>query len=81
MSGHNKWTQIKHQKSVTDKKRSVLFSKTLNAITVAAKEEPNPDFNPRLRTLVEEAKKNRVPKENIERAIQKSKKFNENIRH
>lgn len=72
MSGHNKWSQIQHQKSTTDKKRSVLFSKILNAIAIAARSEPNPQFNPRLRSLVEKAKENNVPQENIERAIKKS---------
>jgi YebC/PmpR family DNA-binding regulatory protein len=71
MSGHNKWSQIQHQKSATDKKRSVLFSKMLNAISIAARSEPNPDFNPHLRSLVEKARENNVPQGNIERAINK----------
>ena len=72
MSGHNKWSQIKHQKGATDKKKSVVFSKILKAITIAARGEPNPAFNPRLRSLIEEARTNTVPNENIERAIQKT---------
>ena len=72
MSGHNKWSQIQHQKSATDKKRSVLFSKILNAIAIAARTESNPQFNPRLRSIIEKAKENNVPQENIERAIKKS---------
>ncbi len=72
MSGHNKWSQIKHQKGATDKKRSVVFSKILKAITIAARSEPNPDFNPRLRSLLDEARANAVPNENIERAIRKT---------
>ena len=72
MSGHNKWSQIKHQKGATDKKKSVVFSKVLKAITIAARGEPNPAFNPRLRSLIEEARANTVPNENIERAIQKT---------
>ncbi len=72
MSGHNKWSQIKHQKGATDKKRSVVFSKILKAITIAARSEPNPAFNPRLRSLMDEAKANAVPNENIERAIKKT---------
>jgi YebC/PmpR family DNA-binding regulatory protein len=72
MSGHSKWSQIKHQKGVTDKKRAVLFSKLLKAISVAAKNEPNPNFNPRLRTAVETAKQNNVSKDNIDRAISKA---------
>ncbi len=71
MSGHNKWSQIQHQKSVTDKKRGVVFSKVLKAITIAARDETNPQFNPRLRSLIEKARENNVPQENIERAIKK----------
>lgn len=72
MSGHSKWAQIKHQKGVADEKRGRLFSKLLNAISAAAKLEPNPNFNPRLRAAIEKAKENNVPKENIERAIKKA---------
>ncbi len=72
MSGHNKWSQIKHQKGATDKKRSIVFSKILKAITIAARGEPNPAFNPRLRSLMDDAKANAVPNENIERAIKKT---------
>ncbi|MCL5733265.1 MAG: YebC/PmpR family DNA-binding transcriptional regulator, partial [Patescibacteria group bacterium] len=61
MSGHSKWAQIKHQKGITDKKRGQLFSKLLNAITIAAKTDPNPQFNPRLRSAIEKAKENNVP--------------------
>src|SRR3989344_3166194 len=73
MSGHSKWSQIKHKKGEADQKRGVAFSKLLNAISVAAKSEPNPDFNPRLRTAIEKAKEANVPKDNIERAINKAK--------
>ena len=73
MAGHNKWAQIKHQKAVTDKKKSAVFSKILNAIAIAAREEPNPDFNPRLRSLMEKARENSIPQENIEKAIKKTK--------
>lgn len=72
MSGHNKWSQIKGRKGISDKKRAVLFSKLLRAISAAAKTEPNPDFNPRLRTAVETAKQSNVPGENIQRAISKA---------
>jgi YebC/PmpR family DNA-binding regulatory protein len=72
MSGHNKWSQIKHKKGVSDVKRGNLFSKLLRAISIAAKDEPNPQFNPRLRTAVETAKEALVPAENIERAINKA---------
>ena len=72
MSGHNKWSQIKNQKGVADKKRGQLFSKLLKAISAAAKTESNPDFNPRLRSAMEKAKENNVPQENIEREISKA---------
>jgi YebC/PmpR family DNA-binding regulatory protein len=72
MSGHNKWSQIKHKKGATDAKRSKLFSKLLRAISIAAKTEPNPQFNPRLRTVVETAKEKLVPLDNIENAINKA---------
>lgn len=72
MAGHNKWAQIKHQKATTDKKRGVIFSKLLKAISIAAREEKNPAFNPRLRTLVEKARDAAVPNETIERAIKKT---------
>ncbi|MBU4348099.1 YebC/PmpR family DNA-binding transcriptional regulator [Patescibacteria group bacterium] len=72
MSGHNKWSQIKHKKGATDAKKSKLFSKLLHAISIAAKTEPNPQFNPRLRTAVETAKEKLVSLENIENAINKA---------
>lgn len=72
MAGHNKWTQIKHKKNITDKKRGLLFSKLLRAISVAARTEANPQFNPVLRSAIDKAKKFNVPLENIERAMSKS---------
>ncbi len=72
MSGHSKWSQIKHQKGATDKKRGAAFSKLLKAIAIAATSEPNPDFNPRLRSAIETAKQSNVPKDNIDRAISKA---------
>lgn len=72
MSGHNKWSQIKNQKAVTDKKRGQIFSKILKAISIAAKTEPNPQFNPRLRSVIDAAKEANVPQDNINRAISKA---------
>ncbi|MBI3638251.1 YebC/PmpR family DNA-binding transcriptional regulator [Candidatus Wolfebacteria bacterium] len=72
MSGHSKWKKIKHQKGTADQKRGRIFSKLLAAISVAAKGEPNPQFNPRLRAAIEKAKENKVPFENIDRAIKHS---------
>ena len=72
MSGHSHWSGIKHKKEITDKKRGKVFSKLLKAITAAVGGEPNPDFNPRLRTAVQKAKEANVPVDNIERAIKKA---------
>lgn len=72
MSGHSKWKQIKHQKETADKKRGQLFSKLLQAITIAAKTDPNPQFNPRLRATIDKAKENNVPADNIERAVRRA---------
>ena len=72
MSGHSHWSGIKHKKGAKDAKRGVIFSKLLNAVSVAAKSEPNPQFNPRLRTAIETAREANVPNENIERAIKKA---------
>lgn len=72
MSGHSKWKQIKHKKEITDKKRGQSFSKLLQAIRVAAKGEPNPEFNPRLRSTIDKAKEFHVPQDNIERAVEQS---------
>lgn len=69
MAGHSHWKQIKQQKGSADQKRGILFSKLLRAVTAAAKKEPNPQFNPRLRTTIETARAANVPQENIERAI------------
>lgn len=79
MSGHSKWSQIKHQKGITDKKRGQIFSKLLNAVTIAAKTDPNPQFNPRLRSAIEKARENNVPQDNIERAVKKVSEGAENI--
>jgi transcriptional/translational regulatory protein YebC/TACO1 len=73
MSGHNKWSQIKHQKGAKDQKRAALFTKILGAIAIAAKTNPRPEDNPRLRTLVEKAREASVPNENIQRAINRAK--------
>lgn len=72
MAGHSHWAGIKRAKGVTDQKRGQLFSKLCAAITVAARTEPNPDFNPRLRTAVQKARESSVPLENIERAIRRA---------
>ncbi len=73
MAGHSKWANIQHRKGRQDKIRAKLFSKLSKEITVAAKMgDPDPDKNPRLRLAVKEAKSNSVPKDVIERAINKA---------
>ncbi len=71
MSGHSKWSTIKRAKGVADIKRGQTFTKVAMAIAVAAKAggSGNPDDNPRLRMVMEEAKSVNMPKENVQRAI------------
>jgi len=79
MSGHSHWAGIKHKKEITDQKRGKVFSKLLALISAAAKTEPNPDFNPRLRTAIATAKEMSVPQDNIERAIKKASEAGNNL--
>ncbi len=75
MAGHSKFKNIMHRKGAQDKKRSASFSKLSREITVAAKMGmPDPDFNPRLRAAVNAAKALSVPKDNIQRSIDKASK-------
>ncbi len=72
MSGHSKWSSIKHKKAATDAKRGKIFTKLIKEITVAARMGGgDPDTNPRLRTAILAAKSENMPKDNIERAIKK----------
>ena len=72
MSGHSKWATIKRKKGAADAKRGQLFSKLSRAIIVAAKEGgPDPDANAALATAIQKARDNSMPKDNIERAIQR----------
>lgn len=72
MSGHNKWSTIKHKKGAADAKRGKLFSKLIKEITIAARQSGGDvDGNPRLRTAVLTARGANMPKENIERAIKR----------
>lgn len=72
MSGHNKWSTIKHKKGATDAKRGRIFTKIIKEISVAAKlGGGDPGANPRLRTAIDKAKGENMPKDNIERAIKK----------
>jgi YebC/PmpR family DNA-binding regulatory protein len=73
MAGHSKFKNIMHRKGAQDKKRSAAFSKLSREITVAAKMGvPDPDMNPRLRAAVNAAKAVSMPKDNIQRAIDKA---------
>jgi YebC/PmpR family DNA-binding regulatory protein len=72
MSGHSHWAGIKHKKEITDAKRGKVFSKLLALVSAAAKSEPNPDFNPRLRTAISKAREASVPQENILRAVKRA---------
>ncbi len=71
MSGHSKWSQIKHKKAITDKKKGKVFSKLVREIMIAAKTGGGTDSNVRLRSAIERAKTEGVAKDNIERAIAK----------
>jgi YebC/PmpR family DNA-binding regulatory protein len=72
MSGHSKWSSIKHKKAVKDSRRGKLFSKLIKEITVAARLGGGDlNGNPRLRTAVTTARENSMPNENIDRAIKK----------
>jgi len=73
MAGHSHWAGIKHKKGKADKQRSKIFSKLSKEITVAAKlGDKDPDMNPRLRSAIQAARSANMPKDNIERAIDKS---------
>jgi YebC/PmpR family DNA-binding regulatory protein len=70
VSGHSKWSSIKHKKGAADAKRGQLFSKLSRAIIVAAREGgPDPEGNATLATAIQKARDNSMPKDNIERAI------------
>lgn len=71
MSGHSKWAKVKYQKAVKDPKRGKAFSKLTNLITVAAREGGDMETNPKLRLAIEKAKALGMPKDNIDRAIQR----------
>jgi YebC/PmpR family DNA-binding regulatory protein len=73
MAGHSHWAGIKHKKGKADKQRSKIFSKLSKEITVAAKlGDKDPDMNARLRSAIQAARSANMPKDNIERAIDKS---------
>jgi YebC/PmpR family DNA-binding regulatory protein len=72
MSGHSKWHTIKHKKGAADAKRGKIFTRLIKELTVAARSGGgDPDSNPRLRTIIAEAKASNMPRENIARAIRR----------
>ncbi|MBN2829865.1 MAG: YebC/PmpR family DNA-binding transcriptional regulator, partial [Candidatus Cloacimonetes bacterium] len=72
MSGHNKWSSIKHKKGAADAKRGKIFTRIVKEIIIAAKNGGgDQETNPALRTAVALAKQNNMPKDNIERAIKR----------
>ena len=83
MAGHSHWAGIKHKKGRQDKLRAKLFSKLSREITVAAKlGAKDPESNPRLRTAIQQARQSNMPKDNIERAINKSEvNLNQNFQN
>ena len=81
MAGHSHWAGIKHKKGRADKQRSKIFSKISKEITVAAKlGSKDPNLNPRLRSAMQAARTANIPKDNIERAINKSE-INNNLNY
>ncbi len=73
MSGHSQFANIKHRKGAQDKKKAKLFTKILREVTVAAKTgQPDPNFNPRLRNALIDARTNNMPKDRLDAAIKKA---------
>ncbi len=72
MSGHNKWSKIKHKKAATDAQKSKIFSKLVRFITVEAKKAKGDRNSPGLRMAIEKARGENMPADNIERAIEKA---------
>lgn len=71
MSGHSKWSKVKHQKAITDVRKGKIFSKMAKMIAVAARKGRDPETNSSLRLAIEQARAVNMPKENIERAIKR----------
>ena len=79
MAGHSQFANIKHRKGAQDAKKAKLFTKILREITVATKNgQPDPNFNPRLRNAIIEARNNNMPKDKVETAIKKVTSGNDN---
>lgn len=71
MSGHSKWSQIKHKKGITDKKKGQLFSKLSKLISLAARNGVNPATNTELKNAIDKAREINMPNDNVQRAINK----------
>lgn len=78
MSGHSKWSTIKHKKGAKDAKRGAVFSKLARVIEVAAKDGANPDMNFKLKLAITKAREANMPNSNIDKAIQKGSGANKN---
>jgi len=72
MSGHSKWSTIKHKKGLKDQKRGKIFSRLVKQIQIAARDNPDPATNATLRTMIDKAKIENMPNANIDRAIKKA---------
>lgn len=72
MSGHSKWSTIKHKKALSDQKKGRLFSKIAKIISIAAKNNPNPETNSQLKGAIEKARSVNMPSINIERAVKRA---------
>ena len=71
MSGHSKWSSIKHKKALTDAKKGKVFSKLASLISIAARHGGDPAMNPNLRVYLDKARQAGMPKDNIDRAIKR----------
>lgn len=71
MSGHSRWSQIKHKKAITDQKKGRIFGKLAKAISIAARGNPDPRTNMRLKSAIESARAVNMPGDNIDRAVKK----------
>jgi len=81
MSGHSKWAQIKRQKGVADAKRGQLFTKLGRELTVAAREGADPDGNARLRMAIQRAREANMPRDTMERAIERGSGAGEGVHY
>ncbi|MBQ4359517.1 MAG: YebC/PmpR family DNA-binding transcriptional regulator, partial [Proteobacteria bacterium] len=81
MSGHNKWSTIKHKKAKTDAARSQSWTKVVRELIVAAQSGTDPEFNSALRLAIQKAKACNMPKDNIERAIKRGSGEGETVHY